>query len=302
MRRIVLSVIIAGLLLAGCGGPTSTTSQAPSDIQTGARQRPAASAAGVAGEPSPTALPAVQPDAAQQQAMQSPDQLVQLFGESIKQSRFTAVEPLMNDEVRARLALASSGGSVVAYYQDRQSGLGALQSYSFFNKHTVYDSDDLIAFDADFQYERQLSQGKILLTRGASGWQIAGLEDRSAPSLGEVMPTEEQRAAMQDPAQVARLFAEGLKQRQYDQLEALFSYFARQSFGPQGSIAGHYRESARRYGKLIDYSLGQPQMQPDDFAEVAVTFIHEQGHLPGKVVLKKTPQGWKISRVVTQDS
>ena len=308
MRHIKYLLIVAMLLwLVGCGAPTATTdtNAALGAIQTGAQ--PAAQAeAGPSGLPEPSlpALSAVQPDAEQQAAMQDPEQVARLFAESIKQQRFAAVEPLMNDEVRARLALNSSGDSVAAFYQDQQAALGKLVEYTIFNKHTVYDSDDLVAFDLDFKHERQLSQGKILLAKGAQGWQIAGVEDRAGPSLGEVAPSEAQRQAMQaeQPTEVARLFAEQLKQQQYDQLEPLFTYFARQTFGQPGSIAEHYRDSARRYGTLLDYSIGEAQTQPDGLVEISVTLIQEQASLPSKVVVKKTPQGWKISRVVAQQS
>ena len=252
--------------------------------------------------PSLPTLASVAPDAAQQAAMQSPETTARLFADSIKAERFEAVEPLLNDEVRTRLALASEGRTVAAYYRERLNGLGQMRDYNLFNQHTVNDSDDLVAFDLDFQYAQQTNPGKILLRHSANGWQIVGIEDRTTPSLTEVTPTDEQRAAMSDPAQVAKLFAEELKQQQYDRLDPLFSYFARQTFGQPGSIAEHYRESARRYGKLLDYSLGPAQPQPDDFSEVQVTFIHELGQLPTRIVLKKTPQGWKISRVVAQDT
>lgn len=301
MRQIRYGLVLGMVVwLAGCGTPTNTaTNQVVPDVQTGAQQSAGASGMPEANVP---ALAPVQPNAEQQAAMQDPQQVAQLFAESLKQERYEAVEPLMNDEVRTRLALGSAEGSVAAYYRERQAGMGKLVEYNIFNQHTVYDSDDLVAFDLDFKYERQLNQGKMLLTRSESGWLIAGIEDRTQPSLAEVQPNDEQRQAMQDPAEVARVFAEGLKQKQYDQVEALFSYFARQTFGPPGSIAEHYRESARRYGNMLDYSLGETRMQPDDFAEIDVSFIHEQGQMPSKVVLKKTPQGWKISRVVAQQS
>lgn len=301
MRQIKYSVVVVVLVwLVGCGMPAAETDTNPAldGLSTGAQPAAIASQAAAPGQ---AALPLVQADAAQQAAMDDPEQVVQLFAESLKQQRFAAVEPLMNDEVRARLALDSSGRSVAAYYQERQATAGKLVEYSIFNRHTVYDSDNLVAFDLDLQHERQVNQGKILLARTASGWQIAGVDNRTQPSLAEVTPSEEQRAAMQqDPAEVARVFAEGLKQQQFDQVEALFSYFARQTFGPQGSIAAHYRDTERRFGPMLDYSLGAARMQPDDFAEVDVSLIHEQGSVPSKIVLKKTPQGWKISRVVAQ--
>lgn len=300
MRQIRYSLIVGMLVwLVGCGMPVAETetNAALGAVHTGAQ--PAASAPDAA--PSQAALPLAQPDAEQQAAMDDPEQVVQLFVESLKQQRFAAVEPLMNDEVRARLALEASGGSVATYYQDRQATAGRLLEYRIFNRHTVYDSDNLVAFDLDLQHERQLNQGKVLLARTASGWQIAGVDNRTGPSLAEVTPSDEQRAAMQsEPAEVARVFAEGLKQQQFEEIEALFSYFGRQTFGPQGSIAAHYRDSERRFGPLLDYSVGAARMQPEDLAEVDVSLIHEQGPVPSKIVLKKTSQGWKISRVVAQ--
>lgn len=301
MRQIRYSILVGALVwLVGCGMPTTgtETNAALGALSTAAQPAVVASAPAA---PSQAALPPVQPDAEQQAALDDPEQVVQLLIESLKQQRFAAVEPLMSDEVRARLAGESGGGSVAAYYQEREATAGRLLEYRIFNRHTVYDSDNLVAFDLDLQHERQLNQGKILLTRTASGWQIAGVDNRTQPSLAEVPPSEEQRAAMQaDPAQVARVFGEGLKQQQFEQIEALFSYFARQTFGSPGSLAAHYRDSARRFGPLLDYSVGAARMQPEDFAEVDVSLIHEQGPLPTRIVLKKTPQGWKISRVVVQ--
>lgn len=284
------------LLLAACGvpGQAADTNPALSAIGAGVARQAVPSDAPL---PSVPALPAVQPDAAQQAAMADPEQVTRLFAESIKQANFTAVEPLMTDKLRASLALTADG-SVESFYQAQRDAFGPLVAYTIFNRHTVYDSDDLVAFDLDFQHERQLNPGKILLARGEAGWQIAALEDRAAPSLAEATPSEEQRAAMQDPRAVARLFAEQLKQKQYGQIEPLFSYFARQMFGPPGSIEAHYRDNARRYGPLLDYTIGEPRAAGEKLAEIEVTFIHEQEPLPSKVVLKQTPQGWKISRVV----
>lgn len=281
--------------LAACGSPTTASDTTGAPVAPSASSAPAASPA----IPTRIALPsiaAVTPNAAQQQAMQQPDTLAQLWTDLLQQERYAEIEPLLSDSLRQAF-LVQPPGNIAEYYRQQAQQYGALTGAKVLETRTPYDSDAIVAIDVDLVYAKQTLPNELDVIRTEQGWKIDNFGPRKPQVLPSITVTDELRATLQDPEQVVRWYADRLMEEQYSQLAPIFTYYARSTYGPNG-LEAQYRNEAQQLGKLRSYNMLGAKTLPDNFVEVNIDLYYEQTTLQSKIVLNKTPQGWKINHTV----
>lgn len=119
------------------------------------------------------AAPAPTPNAAQQAAMQDPEQVVRLMYDLELAERYDEIEPLLTPERRS--TIVGERGSVAANYVAANRNLGKLRSY------TIQDTrvDGTTAqIDIETVYPATSFQSTVGLVNSGQGWQVTSVRNR----------------------------------------------------------------------------------------------------------------------------
>lgn len=288
------------LLITACGTPTaSRTSDQQAADQPSAAPSEAASLP-VDQVPTRPALPSVAPltpNPEQQAAMQDPQHLIRYWADQLQREQYENIEPLLSDSLRQAFAAQQPGG-VPAFYKMQSQQFGALNGATIIGQRTPYDSDVLRVIDTDLAYATSTVKLELDVVQTDQGWKIENFGTRPDGPLPSIELTDDVRARLQAPRDAARFYLDLLQQQQYDQLAPLFTFYARQT---SGSMEQLYLDEAQRIGKLQSYEIvdGRARQENgDEFYEIDADLQYERQSSNVKIVLAKTPQGWKVNHVV----
>lgn len=124
------------------------------------------------------------------------------------------------------------------------------------------------------------------------------------PSVAPLAPNAEQQAAMGDPQELVRYWADQVQRQQYENVEPLLTDSLRQAFAAQqpGGVPAYYSDQAQQRGALSGATiLGQRTPYDSDTLLIVDTDLqYAQGAVQLELDVTQTNAGWKIDNFGTR--